>query len=166
MVEYQYVIKKEAHLDKTVNIKKLVGKRVISKGGTVIGYVSEIRVNSNNLQLEGVVVDRNFENPIYIGKSYFSKLSQNSVILNVELSILVNGKKVVTLDGKVLGRVKKVNRRGNTNEIESLVVSSFWRKYLIPSSEIKQIMASVQIKHKHDATKIYLWKRLKQNSNL
>ncbi|MBS3083487.1 PRC-barrel domain-containing protein [Candidatus Pacearchaeota archaeon] len=165
-MEYQYVIKKEAHLDRTVNIKKLIGKRVISKGGTVIGYVSEIRVNSNNLQLEGVVVDRNFENPIYIGKSYFSKLSQNSVILNVELSILVNGKKVVTLDGKVLGRVKKVNRRGNTNEIESLVVSSFWRKYLIPSSEIKQIMASVQIKHKHDATKIYLWKRLKQNSNL
>ena len=166
MIEYQYVVKKEAHLDKTVNIKKLVGKRVISKGGTVIGYVSEIRVNSNNLQLEGIVVDRTFENPIYIGKSYFSKLSQNSVILNVELSILVNGKKVVTLDGKVLGRVKKVNRRGNTNEIESLVVSSFWRKYLIPSSEIKQIMASVQIKHKHDATKIYLWKRLKQNSNL
>ncbi|MEK6909231.1 MAG: PRC-barrel domain-containing protein [Nanoarchaeota archaeon] len=166
MVDYQYVTKKEVNLDQTVNIRKLIGKRVLSSGGVIVGMISEVRVNFENLELEGIVVKREFEKPIYIGRAYFSTLSMQSVILNTELSILLKGKKVITLDGMVLGRVTQVNRKGTTNEIESLIIRSWWRKYLIPESEIKQIASSVTVKRKYDATKVYLWKRLEQSSNV
>ena len=166
MVDYQYVTKKEVNLDQTVNIRKLIGKRVLSSGGVIVGRISEVRVNSENLELEGIVVKREFDKPIYIGKAYFARLSMDSVILNTELSILLKGKKVITTDGKVLGRVIQVNRRGTTNEIDSIVIRSWWRKYLVPENDLKQIASSITVKRKYDATKVYLWKRFKQNANV
>ncbi len=159
MADYEYVTRKEVNLDETVDIRRLAGKRVLSKGGTIVGNISEVRVNSQTLELDGLIIGRQFEKPIYIGKSYFSTLSNQSVILNIEPSILLKGLKVVTSDGKVLGKVIKVNRVNNTNEINSLLVRRWWNKYLIPSDEIKQLGNSVLIKRKYDATKIYIWKR-------
>ena len=166
MVNYQYVMRKEANAENTVNLKKLIGKRVLSLGGTVVGRITEIRLNPDNFEIEGVVVSTGFSAPIYIGKSYFEHLSNIAVILNTELSILIKGKKVVTLDGKVLGRVRQVNRKGITNEIEDIEVSSFWKKYLIPEDEIKQVGNSVLVNLKYDATKTYLSKTPKQDSNI
>ena len=166
MVDYEYVSRRGSNLDGKINIKKIMGKHVLSKGGKIVGYISELRINSDTLELEGLVINRGFKKPIYIGKSYFSHLSDKAVILNIELSVLIMGKKVITLDGKVLGKVKQVNRKGTTNDVQSLVVKSLWRKYIIPQSDIKQINTSVLIKHKYDATKIHLWKRPEQNNNL
>lgn len=166
MVGYEYVTRREPNLDKWINIKKLIGKRVLSKGGTIVGYISEIRINSNTLELEGIVIKKNFKKPIYIGKSYFSHLSNRAVILNMEPSILFVGKKVITIDGRIIGKVKKVNRKGTTNEVESFVVTSVWRKYLIPISGVRRVTNLVLIKNKYDARKIHLWKRSKQNRNV
>jgi len=165
MVAYQYVSKKET-LNPTVNIIGLIGKKVISKGGTIVGYVSEVRVSGNNLELQGIVIKRKFQGPIYIGKSYFSSLSNIAIILNIELNILIKGKKVLTFDGKVLGRVRKVNRKKFTNEIENLVVNSLWRKYLILPTDIKQIKSTVLVKYKYNESKNHIWKRPKQDNNL
>ena len=119
MGDYQYVVKKEAGLEETANVKRLIGKRVLSEGGSVVGHISEVRLNKSGFNLEGIVVSSSI-GLVYIGKSYFSTISDYSVILNTELGLLVKGKKVLTIDGKVLGRVKQVNRKGNTNEIESI----------------------------------------------
>ena len=159
VADYEYVTRKEPLDEETVNIKKLIGKHVLSKGGEVIGRISELRFHPDNFELEGVVVGRGFDKPIYIGVSYFDHISESSVILNTELSILMSGKRVVTIDGKVIGRVRKINRKGTTNELESIEISRLWKKYLIPQSEIKQVADSVILKLKYDATKDYLWKR-------
>jgi len=160
MADYQYVVRKEADLEKTVDIRKLIGKRVLSEGGTIAGYISEIRLNKNGFDLEGVVVSSSF-GLLYVGKSYFATVSDYSVILNTELSPLIKRKKVITIDGKVLGRVRQVNRKGNTNDVESLLVGSFWRKYIVPVSAVKQIASSVLIRVKYNDTKEYIWKRPK-----
>jgi sporulation protein YlmC with PRC-barrel domain len=159
------VTRKETDINSSVNVRKLIGKRVLSKGGTIVGRISEVRLNKDDMELEGIVVEHE-ENQIFIGKSYFSTLSSESVILNVELSILLIGKKVITLDGRVLGKVIIVNRKGSSNEIENLIVRNWWRKYLIPEEEIKQIASSVTVKRKYDGTKVYLWKRPKQDTNV
>ncbi|MGV8130883.1 MAG: PRC-barrel domain-containing protein, partial [Candidatus Pacearchaeota archaeon] len=132
---------------------------------TIVGSISEVRLNPNGFDFEGIVVSSSVGN-LYIGKSYFSTISDYSVILNTELSLLVKGRKVLTVDGKVLGKVRQVNRRGTTNEIESLIVGSFWKKYLLPVSTVKQIASSVLIKPKYNETKEYLWTRPKQNTNI
>lgn len=126
-MEYKNITRKEAEIEKTVNLKKLIGKRVLSDGGSIVGSVSEIRLNPNGFDLEGIVISTDV-GVLYVGKSYFSKISDYSVIINIELSLLVKGKKVLTIDGKTLGIVKEVNRKGNSNEIESLLVGSFWGK--------------------------------------
>lgn len=164
-MDYQYVIRKEAEIEKTVNVKKLIGKKVLSEGGTIVGSISEVRLNPNGFDFEGIVVSSSVGS-LYIGKSYFSTISDYSVILNTELSLLVKGRKVLTVDGKVLGKVRQVNRKGTTNEIESLLVGSFWKKYLLPVSIVKQIASSVLIKPKYNETKEYLWTRPKQNTNI
>lgn len=164
-MDYQYVTRKEADIEKTADVRKLIGKKVLSEGGTIVGRISEVRLSTVGFDLEGVVVSTNV-GTIYIGRSYFSTISDHSVILNTELSLLVKGRKAITIDGKVLGRVKQVNRKGTTNEIESLMVGSFWKKYLVPVSAIKQIASSVLLKLKYDETKEHLWTRPKQNPNV
>lgn len=164
-MDYEYITKKEAELEKTVNVKKLIGKKVLSEGGTIVGSICEIRLDPNGFDFEGIVVSSNVGN-LYVGKSYFSTISDYSIILNTELSPLVKGRKVLTIDGKVLGKVRKVNRKGTSNEIDSLLVSSFWKKYLLPVSIIKQIASAVLIKSKYDETKEYLWTRPEQNPNI
>lgn len=165
MTDYQIVKRKEAELEQTVNLKKLIGKRVLSDGGAIVGYISEVRINSEGFGLEGIVVSGR-EGQMYIGKSYFSTLSDYSVILNTDISLLLKRRKVITVDGKVIGRVKEVNRKGTTNEIESLIVQSFWKKYLIPVGEIKQIGNPILIKERYIETKNYLWTRPKQDAHV
>lgn len=164
-MDYQYILRKEIELDKTVNVKKLIGKNVLSEGGTVVGTIYEVRLNPNGFDMEGIVVSTRV-GMLYIGKSYFSSISDYSVILNTELGLLVRGRRVITVDGKILGKVKQVNRKGNTNEIENLLVGTFWKKYLIPVSAIKQIASSVLLKTKYDDAKEYIWKRSQQNPNI
>lgn len=166
MLNYRTVTKKEASIEDTINLRRLIGKRVLSEGGAIVGRISEVRVDPEGFELEGVVVSRGFESPIYIGKSYFAKLSNYSVILNTELSVLLNGRKVLTTDGKVIGKIIEINRKGTTNDIESILVGRWWKKYLIPVSDIKQIGNSVLIKTRHDEAKNYLWTRPKQDSNV
>lgn len=164
-MDYKYILRKEAEIDKTVNVKKLIGRNVLSEGGTIVGRISEIRLNNSGFDLEGVVVSTS-AGMLYIGKSYFSSISDYSVILNTEISLLVRSRRVITSDGKNLGKVKQVNRKGNGNEIESLLVGTFWKKYMIPVSAIKQIASSVLLKEKYDETKEYIWKRPKQDPNV
>ncbi len=162
MSKVHHVIKNELTLEKTVNLKKLTGKNVLSKGGKIIGKISEIRINPYNLKIEGILIKRDiFRKPLYIGKGYFSHLSHDSVILNIELSPLIKGRKVITSEGKIIGKVKEVLRKGDSNEIEGLTVRSmFSRKFILPSSAIKYIGKSVVLKSKYNAKKKYFWQRL------
>lgn len=164
-MDYKYIIRREAEIEKTVNVKKLIGKNVLSEGGTVVGTIYEVRLSPNGFDMEGIVVSTRV-GMLYIGKSYFSSISDYSVILNTELGLLVKGRRVITVDGKTLGKVKQVNRKGNTNEIDSLLVGTFWKKYLIPVSAVKQIASSVLLKTKYDDAKEYIWKRSQQNANV
>ena len=156
----QEVIKNDEKLENTINIIMLIGKNVLSKGGTIIGRVSQIRINKENSELEGIVISRGILNkPIYVGKSYLQTISKKAIILSVELSLLLKGKKVITIDGKNIGKITTINRKGNSNEIESIIVNSLWKKFLIPKNQIKIMGNSVILEHKYDDSKKYLWKK-------
>ncbi|GEM_PF-2201647 len=161
MKEIDIIVKNELLLDKTVNLKKLIGKEVLSKGGKMIGKITEIRTNPKNLNLEGIVVRGNIhKNLMYIGKSYFSRLSDEAIILNIEVSVLVKDRQVITWDGKVLGKVKEVVRKGMRNDLSGVYVKSFFsRKFFIPVSAIDYFNASVVLKPKYNARKKYFWQK-------
>jgi sporulation protein YlmC with PRC-barrel domain len=154
------VIRKDEILENTINIKEVLGKNAISKGGTVVGRVTQIRVNKENSQVEGIVISRGLtKKKIYVGKSYFEKLSHKAVILNTELSVLLKGRRVMTVDGKTIGKISTINRKGLTNDFESVVVRSLWKKFLIPKKEIKMMNNSVILEHKYNESKKYRFKK-------
>ncbi|MDO8467486.1 MAG: PRC-barrel domain-containing protein [Nanoarchaeota archaeon] len=162
MLNPHHIIRKELELDKTINLKELIGKKILSFGGKVIGKISQIRINPTNLNLEGILIKRDiFGKPLYIGKSYFSHLSHDAVILNIEISLLIKGKNVITSGGKIIGKVTEVVRKGSTNDIKVLMVRSFFsRRFLIPASAIKYIGKSVILKPNYNAKKKYFWQKV------
>ena len=160
MKEQYNILKTERSLEKTINLKKLIGKRVISKGGKIIGRILEIRISPISLNIEGILVRRNIhKKSMYIGRSYFSRLSQEAVILNIEVSVLIKDKQVIDSKGKIIGKVKEVVRKGTRNDIKGVYVRSlFRRKFFIPESKIAYVNQSVVLKPKYNATKKYFWK--------
>jgi|SRR3989344_1859662 len=163
MKEPHNIIKHERPLEKTVNLKKLIGKSVLSKGGKVIGKILEIRISPNTLALEGILVRGNIiRKPIYIGRSYFSRLSEEAVILNIEVSVLIKDKQVMDFEGKILGTVKEVVRKGTRNDLKGLYVSSlFSKKFFIPASAIQYVSKSVVLRKNYNARKKYFWQKNK-----
>ena len=161
MKESYNIIKNELLPEKTVNLKKLIGKEVLSKGGKIIGKISEIRIDPNNFNLEGIIVKERFiKKPMYIGRSYFSRLSQEAVILNIEVSVLIKGIKVINSEGKIIGRVKEVLRKGTRNDIKGIYTGSLFRKkFLIPASAIDHIGISVVLKKSYNERKKHFWQK-------
>jgi len=161
MGEPHNILKSERALEKTVNLKKLIGKRVLSKGGKIVGKIFEIRINPNNLGLEGILVKGNVIGKImYIGKSYFSSLSHEAVILNIEVSVLIKDKQVIDSKGKKIGRVKEVLRKGTRNDLKGLFVKSlFSKKFFIPASAIGHVGKSVVLRSNYNARKKYFWQK-------
>jgi sporulation protein YlmC with PRC-barrel domain len=160
-MKVHHVVRREAPLDKTINIRHIVGKSVLSKGGMVVGKVSELRLNPKNVAIEGVLMRHSiFHKPFYIGKGYFSHLSHEAIILNIELSPLLRGKKVITSEGKVIGKVMAIERKGTRNDIQHIVVKSFWsRKFTITPSNIKSIGRSIILQSGYNVPKKYFWQK-------
>ena len=154
MKKIQEIIEKEAPLEYTLNLKDLFGIRVISKRGKVVGNVSQFRINANSMEIEGILVSRGiFKKPFYVGKSYLKQISKDAIILNIEPTNLLKGIKVVTSDGKILGKVKEVIRKGDTNIVEGIVVSSlFKKKKTIRASSIERLGQSIILKQNYHVT--------------
>ncbi|MCR4285225.1 MAG: PRC-barrel domain-containing protein [archaeon] len=153
------ILRTERPLDRTINLRKLIGKRVLSKGGEIVGRISEIRINPVGFGLEGILVRGNvLKKQIYIGRNYFSKISKDAVILNIEVSVLIKNKKVITSKGEIIGRVKEVVRNGTRNDLKGVYVRSlFSREFFIPASKMEYVNKSIVLKPKYETTKKYFW---------
>lgn len=163
MKKYHHIIHKEAHIESTVDFRSYIGARVISKNGEIVGKIKGIRVSSGKMSVEGFVVScGGLRRDLYIGRSYVERFSDESFILNIDLSILLNGKVVVTSDGKKVGQVYRVVRKENTNEIDRLIVRSFLiMRFSIVPDNIKYIGDSIILKPNYEVKKKYFWKEVR-----
>ena len=144
-------------LKETRNASDLVGLRVLTVSGEVLGRVKEVRLNPASAVLEGVIVNRGpFRTPCYMCKRYIERITRDAVLLNIEPALLYTGRKVISSDGKLFGNIWEVRRVRQTNEIESLLVKrTFFRKATIPFSQVKKLGISIIIKKTYaEASKI------------
>ena len=127
----------------TRSAKDLIGLRVLTSTGEMFGRVSEVRLHGTSNALEGMVVGRKH----YVCKTYIQKITEDAVLLDIEPAVMFIGRKVITSDGKVFGKVKKITRVDHTNEIASFVVTrSFFRKTTLQFSTVKKLSHSVILK--------------------
>lgn len=153
------VTEKQHDLGRDVPAGDIVGKRVLSRNGYVVGRVSDIVIGPSSLKLEGIVVSRGLrglwgllKKPLILGREYFQSIKTEAILLNIEPSVLLEGKRVITYDGEVLGRVSEVVRHGKTNAIKDIIVKPFLKRQLhIPLSAIHMINKSIVLKQAYHA---------------
>lgn len=156
MVKLIYITDEQYMPDKALKSKELIGLRVLSKSGQVVGKVSELDLERNTLKMLGIVVSGKVK--MYFGRNYFRKISADSVILNIDPSIFLLGKKVFTYDGQLLGRVKEVRRKGHSNDVREIVVKSFLKRRLtIHPAQIYSTANNIILSRNYHGKQKYFW---------
>lgn len=128
-------------------LKSYLGKKVISKSGNRVGKVQNIMFSGN--KVEGIIVTNGFRK-IFIDLEYVNP-SKDSIMLLIDPYMSFKNKLVFDADGKKVGRVVKIIRKGNTNIIESIVVRKkiIFKSTTISKADIDVLKKNIILKKVH-----------------
>lgn len=115
----QSITSKGGDTSKMESFRSNIGKKVVSKSGDDVGKVHDVVFKGNSVA--GIVVSRLFSRT-FVGKEFIGKMSNDSIMLSIDPVTMVAGKYVFDADGKKIGKVSKVLRKGNTNNFSALLV--------------------------------------------
>lgn len=116
---------KSLPLNKSVEVKEILGKKVLAKNGKNIGKIRSIRINPNKLTIEGIEVDTGiFKVDRYIGKNYIKTLTSQGAILKINPIDDVVGLEVFDATGKSIGEIKSIKTSKKTNKLLSITLYS------------------------------------------
>ena len=116
---------KSLPLNKSVEVKEILGKKVLAKNGKNIGKIRSIRINPNKLTIEGIEVDTGiFKVDRYIGKNYIKTLTSQGAILKIDPIDDVVGLEVFDATGKSIGEIKSIKTSKKTNKLLSITLYS------------------------------------------
>ena len=116
---------KSLPLNKTAEVKEIIGKKVLSKDGKNIGKIKTIRIDPVDLTIEGIEVDTGlFKVDEYYGKNYIKTLTEQGAILKINPIEDVIGLTVYNSTGQNVGEVKDVKRSKKTNKLISITIYS------------------------------------------
>ena len=107
--------------DSIVTADTFTGKKVIDREGIEYGKVKHVHINQNTLVVCGVTVHQGFKKDYYLGDNYIDKFSNETLLLS--RPPVRTGVPVIDLDRRKIGKVKRIHRNPETNEIESLEIS-------------------------------------------
>ncbi len=117
------------------SFRSYIGRKVIAKSGDNAGKIYDVLFKGR--EVCGIVVSRR-ASKLFIARSFIADVSEKAVMLGITPVFMMLGKKVFDMDGKNLGRVVGVSRKGKSNAFDSIEVKKrFWsKKESIPKSEI------------------------------
>jgi ribosomal 30S subunit maturation factor RimM len=100
-------------------VTKIIGRKVLSKTGDVVGKVVDIVPKGTAIL--GIVSKKGFKKT-FIDVQYIADLYTNSVMLNIDPATRYEGMQVFDADGKKLGKVIEVHRTTATNSYKALFI--------------------------------------------
>jgi len=111
------------------------GKKVIDREGIEYGKVKHIHINRETLSISGVTVHQGFNKDYFLGSDYIDKFTDETLLLSCPP--IRTGISVVDIDRHKIGKVKRIHRNPDTNELESIEVSDgFVHSKIISKSNI------------------------------
>lgn len=126
----------------------ILGKNAIDPDGSVLGIVTKIHIGKQDKKVTGITIDMGFTKPdLYVGVDNVKEFGIDAVLLNKVPSEKFTGLKVVTSEGKQVGKVKSVVL-GKTN-VKEFVISSnkiLGKDKAISLKQIKQIGDQIVLK--------------------
>jgi len=111
------------------------GKKVIDREGIEYGKVKHIHINQDTLTVCGVTIHQGFRRDYFLSEDYIDKFSEETLLLSrppVRAGILVTD-----IDRHKIGKVKRLHKNSDTNELESIEVSDgLMHSKILSKSEI------------------------------
>jgi len=138
-------------LENICTADEFAGKKVIDREGIEYGKVKHIHINANTLTVSGVTVHQGFHHDYYLSTDYIDKFTTKSLLLShppIRTDI-----QVVDIDGNKLGKIKRLVKNSETNELESIEVSGTLHSKLVSKSDIWGIGERVTLKITKDQYK-------------
>jgi len=111
------------------------GKKVIDREGIQYGKVKHIHIHQDTLTVSGVTIHQGFQKDYFLSEDYIDKFSEETLLLS--RPPVRTGIAAVDIDGHKIGKVKRLHRHPDTNELESIEVSDgLMRSKILSKSEI------------------------------
>ncbi len=110
------------------------GKKVMDREGIHYGTIKHLHINPNTMEVSGITVHEGFHKEYFLSRDYIDKFTEESVLLGTPP--LRKDVPVVDIDGHKIGKIKKLNRNPDTNELESIEVSGLVHSKIFPKTEI------------------------------
>jgi len=104
-----------------VKADEFKGKKVIDREGIQYGKVKHVHVNSDTLEVVGITVHEGLCKDYFLSRDYLDRFIEESVLLSsapIRTDVVV-----VDIDGKKVGKVKRLHMNKDTNELDCIEVS-------------------------------------------
>jgi sporulation protein YlmC with PRC-barrel domain len=107
---------------KQIKADDFKGKKVIDREGIEYGKVKHIHINSDTLEVVGITVHKGLHKDHFLSRDYIDRLTEESVLLS-SAPIRIDSQ-VVDIDGRKIGKIKRLHMSAENNELESIEVST------------------------------------------
>ncbi|HET6517819.1 MAG TPA: PRC-barrel domain-containing protein [Nitrosopumilaceae archaeon] len=124
---------------------EFTGKKVVDREGIEYGKVKHIHINQETLAVSGVTIHEGFRKEYFLPETYIDRFTKETLLLSTPP--VRSGIEVVDIDGHKLGKIKRLHRHPDTNELESIeVTGGLLHTKILSKSEIWGIGEQVKLK--------------------
>jgi len=111
------------------------GKKVIDREGIEYGKVKHIHINQDTLAVNGVTIHQGFRKDYFLSEDYIDKFSEETLLLS--RPPVRTGIPVIDIDRHKIGKVKRLHKNSETNELETIeVTDGLTHSKILSKSEI------------------------------
>ncbi len=130
------VLFKSLNLERSKRLKNYKGKKVLGAKGEKLGIVWDIVIDDNH-KIIALVVMKWFKK-YYFDINYIESMTNKNIMLSITPVTTLIGKQVFDVDGRLLGRVVKINKPDFKNNFTEIIVKKnfIWGKKIISKKEI------------------------------
>jgi sporulation protein YlmC with PRC-barrel domain len=121
--------------DNLATADTFTGKKVIDREGIEYGKVKHIHINQDTLAVNGVTIHQGFRKDYFLSEDYIDKFSEKTLLLS--RPPVRSGIPVTDIDRHKIGKVKRLHKNSETNELESIeVTDGLMHSKILSKSEI------------------------------
>lgn len=133
----------------------ILGKDVVDTDGEILGVVQQLKIDKEQKNILGVVVDQGFMKPdLFIGLDFIKNFGIDSVFLNQSPWPKIKGLDVYDSNGKKAGFVFDVENRKKTMFLSSIIIKKnrLGKSYRVNIKDVKTIGFNVILKKSAEET--------------
>lgn len=121
------------------------GKKVVDREGIKYGKVKHIHINQETLAVSGITIRQGYGKDYFLPATYIDRFTEETLLLSTPpVRTYVD---VVDIDGHKIGKIKRLHRNPDTNELESIeVTNGLLHTKILSKSEIWGIGEKIKLK--------------------